>query len=105
MAVPFRAAHTPSERSEFAQPDVALLLTNLSYYYDGLSASEFLAALRTLLSMGLNAQRDFYHEWLRLSSGGIGAGVLACDRCDRDAWNLHYSATPCSGDCYIPQLS
>ena len=32
MAVPYRAANTPAERSEFAQPDVALLLTHLSYY-------------------------------------------------------------------------
>jgi len=25
----------PSERSEFAQPDTALILTTISYYYDG----------------------------------------------------------------------
>jgi hypothetical protein len=30
--VPFRAALTPAERSEFAQPDVALVLTTLAYY-------------------------------------------------------------------------
>jgi hypothetical protein len=29
LAVPFRAADTPAERSEYAQPDVALLLTVL----------------------------------------------------------------------------
>jgi hypothetical protein len=74
MAVPYRAAHTPSERSEFAQPDVALLLTNLSYYYDGLSSEEFLAALKTLLGMGLSAQRDYYDGWLRLSRGCIPEG-------------------------------
>jgi hypothetical protein len=33
--VPFRAAQTPSERAEFAHPDVALLLTALSYFRDG----------------------------------------------------------------------
>lgn len=37
LAVPFRAAHVPSERAEYAQPDTALTLTALSYYYDGLS--------------------------------------------------------------------
>ncbi len=72
--MPFRAAHTPSERSDFAQPDVALTLTTLSYYYDGLSRHELLAALGVLLRMGLNAQRDFYREWLRLSGPGIPAG-------------------------------
>jgi hypothetical protein len=56
LAVPFRAAHMPSERSEFAQPDVALLLTTLSYLQDGLTLAEFDEALRTLLRMGKNAQ-------------------------------------------------
>ncbi|GLC49187.1 thioredoxin-disulfide reductase [Pleodorina starrii] len=77
MAVPYRAAHTPSERSEFAQPDVALLLTNLSYYYDGLSREEFRAALTTLMGMGLSAQRDFYEGWLRLAANGIPPDELS----------------------------
>ncbi|EFJ48407.1 hypothetical protein VOLCADRAFT_91060 [Volvox carteri f. nagariensis] len=77
MAVPYRAAHTPSERSEFAQPDVALLLTNLSYYYDGLSRHELREALVTLLGMGLNVQRDFYEGWLRLGRGEIPAATHA----------------------------
>jgi hypothetical protein len=37
MAVPYRASDTPSERSEFAQPDCAIVMTYLSYYYDGLT--------------------------------------------------------------------
>ena len=53
LAVPFRAAHTPSQRSEFAQPDTALLLTLLSYYTDGLSKKELLEALQTLLGLGM----------------------------------------------------
>ncbi|GLC35571.1 thioredoxin-disulfide reductase [Pleodorina starrii] len=77
MAVPYRAAHTPSERSEFAQPDVALLLTNLSYYYDGLSRDKFRAALTTLMGMGLSAQRDFYEGWLRLAANGIPPDELS----------------------------
>ncbi len=77
LAVPFRAAHTPSERSEFAQPDVALLLTTLAYYHDGLSRSEMLAAIEVLLGMGLNAQRSHYTEWLELSWDGIDAGMAA----------------------------
>lgn len=39
--MPFRAAQTPADRSEFAQPDVALLHTNVAYYNDGLSRDEF----------------------------------------------------------------
>ncbi|KAI9850515.1 MAG: hypothetical protein M1838_005579 [Thelocarpon superellum] len=37
MAVPYRAKGVPSLNSEFGHPDVALLLTCLSYYYTGLT--------------------------------------------------------------------
>ncbi|MEW5310745.1 MAG: hypothetical protein WDW38_002512 [Sanguina aurantia] len=76
LAVPFRAAHTPAERSEFAQPDVALLLTHVSYYHDGLSKAELLAALKVLLGMGGNTQAAHYNAWLETSSAGIAAGDL-----------------------------
>ncbi|KAG2496538.1 hypothetical protein HYH03_005361 [Edaphochlamys debaryana] len=72
MAVPFHAAHVPSERSEFAQPDVALLLTHLSYYYDGLSMSQLEAALAKLLDMEVAARRYYYEKlWLPLAVGRI----------------------------------
>ncbi len=77
LAVPFRAAHTPSERSEFAQPDVALVLTHLSYYYDGLSYDEFRTALEALLRMGGSAQRAHYQEWLQRAAGAIPGGERA----------------------------
>ncbi|KAJ3086282.1 hypothetical protein HK102_013328 [Quaeritorhiza haematococci] len=37
MAVPFRAKDVAAERTEFGHPDVAIMLTYLSYYYSGLS--------------------------------------------------------------------
>jgi hypothetical protein len=67
LAVPFRAADTPSERSEYAQPDSALVLTTLAYYADGLSFQELLEALRVLLSLGASAQRSHYDEWLAVA--------------------------------------
>jgi len=36
LAVPYRAAGWPSERSECAQPDVALIYTTISYYQYGM---------------------------------------------------------------------
>jgi hypothetical protein len=48
LAVPFRAAQTPSERSEFAQPDVALVLTALSYFKDGGGATRPLTCCTVL---------------------------------------------------------
>eukprot|EP00798_Chlamydomonas_sp_ICE-L_P016366 gene16366-22568_t len=67
LGVPYRAANTPSERSEYAQPDVALTLTMLAYYSDGLSREEFHDALRHLLRMGKMGQREYYNAWLALS--------------------------------------
>ncbi|CAF3462404.1 unnamed protein product [Rotaria socialis] len=37
MAVPFRAKDVVVDRTEFGHPDVALVLTHLSYYYSGLN--------------------------------------------------------------------
>ncbi|CAE8648543.1 unnamed protein product, partial [Polarella glacialis] len=68
LAIPFRASDTPSERSEFGHPDCAIVLTLLSYYYDGLSRSELKAAFRKLLECGQSAQEDLYDAWFALSS-------------------------------------
>ena len=65
LAIPYRAVDTPAERSEYAQPDVAILLTLLSYAYDGLSPKELQLAVNKLLRMGGNAQRDHYGAWLK----------------------------------------
>lgn len=64
LAVPYRAADLPSERSEFSQPDVALTYTHLAYYGDGLSKREFKAAVQTLLSRGPSEQAYHYNRWL-----------------------------------------
>uniref|UniRef100_A0A7R9V0Q8 ubiquitinyl hydrolase 1 n=1 Tax=Chlamydomonas euryale TaxID=1486919 RepID=A0A7R9V0Q8_9CHLO len=74
LAVPFRAALTLSERSEYAQPDVALVLTHLAYYSDGLSPQQLLDAVKKLLSMGRSAQDAFFKQWLKLSWDTIAAG-------------------------------
>eukprot|EP00967_Tisochrysis_lutea_P027225 scaffold31536_cov17-Tisochrysis_lutea.AAC.1 len=74
LAVPFRGADWPSERSEWAQPDVAILLTQLSYYLDGaykLGDSK----VRRVITSG--QQQVFVlklHE--RLKDGGYDDGTL-----------------------------
>ncbi|KAI9758999.1 MAG: hypothetical protein M4579_002662 [Chaenotheca gracillima] len=40
MAVPFRAKGVPAQAAEFGHADVAIVLTCLSYYYDGLTDSQ-----------------------------------------------------------------
>lgn len=64
LAIPFRASNTPAERSEFQQPDLAITLTHLSYYYDGISVEELRAALVVLLSMAQGARAGYYDRWL-----------------------------------------
>ncbi|KXJ85600.1 hypothetical protein Micbo1qcDRAFT_237403 [Microdochium bolleyi] len=48
LAVPFRAKDHPSIRSEFSHPDVVILLTTLSYYYEGLTNGQLDSALSHL---------------------------------------------------------
>jgi len=67
LAVPFRAANTPAERAEFAHPDSAVILTQLSYYRQGLNRQQFQEALAALLALGPSAQHAIYNEtWLPL---------------------------------------
>ena len=61
LAVPFRFADTPDLRSEFAHPDCAIAFTILAYYHDGLSRKELIQALNSLMTLGENAQRNFYN--------------------------------------------
>lgn len=64
LAVPFRAADVPSERSEFSHPDLSILLTILAYYQDGLTEGQVREALTTLLRLGGPAQEKHYTTWI-----------------------------------------
>jgi hypothetical protein len=49
IAVPFTAKGTPSEQAEWGHPDVAILFTCLSFYYDGLTVAQLKQALEHVL--------------------------------------------------------
>jgi len=49
IAVPYHAKGTPSSSSEWGHPDVALILTCLSFYYQGLDIIQFKQAFEQLL--------------------------------------------------------
>jgi hypothetical protein len=69
MAVPYRAKDVASDRSEFGHPDVAILTTHLSYYFEGLSFVQFVDALRKLTSGSIKKEtaRDIYEkDWLEI---------------------------------------
>ncbi|RAL06801.1 uncharacterized protein BO97DRAFT_447317 [Aspergillus homomorphus CBS 101889] len=63
MAVPFRAKGVPSEHAEFGHPDVAIILTCLSYYYHGLSVEQVRHCF-TLLGKE-NDPEAAYQDWIR----------------------------------------
>ena len=63
IAVPFRGADTPAERSEYQHPDVAIMLTCLSYYEDGLNEDELCVAFSELLSLARESKRKQYKDW------------------------------------------
>lgn len=48
IAVPYLAKGVPSVAAEWGHPDVAILLTCLSFYYEGLSLTQFKQALEQL---------------------------------------------------------
>ena len=49
LAVPFRAKDSPTLRSEFSHPEVVVVLTCLSYYYDGMDDEELFLAFEYLI--------------------------------------------------------
>jgi hypothetical protein len=49
LAVPYRAKDVPAQRAEFGHPDMAIILTCLSYYYGGLSEEQLRICFEILL--------------------------------------------------------
>ncbi|KAK5657566.1 hypothetical protein OQA88_3140 [Cercophora sp. LCS_1] len=68
LAVPFHAKGVPSEQSEFGHPDVALILTCLSFYHAGITAAQFRQSLQHVLSSDDPVAE--YDKWTQ------GLGVL-----------------------------
>lgn len=68
IAVPFHAKGVPSEQAEFGHPEVALLLTSLAFYYDGLSIAQLRQSLEHVLKSDDPASE--YDRWTH-SSGRL----------------------------------
>ncbi len=60
LGVPYEAADVPSSRSEYSHPEVANILSFISYYNKGLKVKEFEQALKCLLSQTLSSQKKNY---------------------------------------------
>ena len=64
MAVPFRAKDVAADRTEFGHPDVALVLTQLSYYYCGLNDSQLIECFDRL-SDKESDPATVYEQWIQ----------------------------------------
>jgi len=62
LAVPYRAKDCPAPRAEFGHPDMALILTTLSYYYGGLTDAQLQVSL-TELQRSNNSAAE-YQTWM-----------------------------------------
>ena len=63
LAVPYRAKDVPAPRAEFGHPDVAVMLTCLSYYYQGLDEKQLMTCFEVLLQ--LDSPDMEYDLWIR----------------------------------------
>lgn len=66
VAVPYMAKGVPSELSEYGHPDVAIILTCLSFYSAGLSYKQFRQVIKHVLD-----SEDAAFEYEKLISGSI----------------------------------
>ncbi|KAI9981767.1 hypothetical protein PInf_009537 [Phytophthora infestans] len=71
IAIPFRAADVPSERSEFSHPDVCIVLTLLGYYHRGLTNEELRSTFQTLLRLDISEQQQLYDQWFKRVKSGL----------------------------------
>ncbi|KAI3604398.1 hypothetical protein WG66_008750 [Moniliophthora roreri] len=69
LAVPYRAKDVPSLRAEFGHPDVATLLTCLSYYYGGLTRRQLGICFELLYK--LDNPRLEYDKWIDAAGNDI----------------------------------
>ena len=63
LAVPYRAKDSPSHRAEFGHTDIAICLTCLSYYYEGLTDAQLEACFSQLFKAD-NPDLE-YEEWIQ----------------------------------------
>jgi hypothetical protein len=78
-AIPFVGKDCPSERSEFAQPDVVISLTILAYRYEGLRRSDLRSVLKELQTdlseeQGATQNRPSFKkfaQWVKMGGGKV----------------------------------
>ncbi|KAL9083501.1 MAG: hypothetical protein Q9159_005747 [Coniocarpon cinnabarinum] len=81
ISVPFHAKGRPSDTAEWGHPDVAILLTCLSFYYAGISLVQFRQGLESVLKSDDRAAE--YDRWL-LGSPRTSGSLRDCNALNID---------------------
>ncbi|KAI6009773.1 hypothetical protein BKA83DRAFT_4632007 [Pisolithus microcarpus] len=108
LAVPYRAKDVPAPRAEFGHPDVAILLTCLSYYYGGLDREQLGLCFERLLMLD-NPDQE-YESWVRdcLEVPEHLRQISGINTQSLDQWNLHlfplFSHSQSTIDFYLSQV-
>eukprot|EP00117_Sycon_ciliatum_P045300 scpid17040/ scgid32574/ len=79
MAVPFRAKDVAAERTEFGHPDVAIVLTLISYYQHGLTRQQMDIALDKLAQD--EAKKSIWARWVQSAAPCAPQAALARGPC------------------------
>ena len=90
LAVPYRAKDVPATRAEFGHPDVAVILTCLSYYYGGLSEEQLKRSFNILFKQ----QDPFsdYDVWIRGVSDDVPEALRTLSNVNiesEEQWNKY----------------
>ena len=64
VGVPYEAADVPSKRSEYSHPEVATILSYLSYFNKGLTYKQFEIAIKCLLKQTKSSKNENYKKWI-----------------------------------------
>ncbi|KAI6118443.1 hypothetical protein F5141DRAFT_999967 [Pisolithus sp. B1] len=108
LAVPYRAKDVPAPRAEFGHPDVAILLTCLSYYYGGLDRKQLGQCFERLLMLD-NPDQE-YESWVRdcLEVPEHLRQISGINTQSLDQWNQHlfplFSHNESTIDFYLSQV-
>ena len=108
LAVPYRAKDVPAPRAEFGHPDVAVMLTCLSYYYQGLDEEQLMTCFELLLQ--LDSPDLEYDLWIRNwpTAPDYLHRVSGINIKSMEQWNKHllpiFSRNKATIDFYLSQV-
>jgi hypothetical protein len=104
IAVPYQAKGVPSDQAEFGHPDVAIILTVLAFYYEGLSALQIKQSLAHLLKsddpaavydrwiIGIGDLPHYLRDWNSINVDDVGQleeWVYKCTKSQHEADSLY----------------